>query len=59
MNLQAAGGKSKPVRILIKVLQRANDAQFAFTAQLKDQNGVLLTDATRELVFTLGLNGGI
>jgi hypothetical protein len=59
MNLQPAGGKSKPTRILIKVLQRANDAQFAFTAQLKDQNGVLLTDATRELVFTLGLNGGI
>lgn len=59
MNLQPAGGTSKPTRILIKVLQRANDAQFAFTAQLKDQNGVLLTDATRELVFTLGLNGGI
>jgi hypothetical protein len=59
MNLAAAGTKAKPVRILIKVLQRGTDAQFAFTAQLKDQNGVLLTDATRELVFTLGLNGGI
>jgi hypothetical protein len=59
MNLAPSGGKSKPTRVLIKVLQRANDAQFAFTAQLKDQNGVLLTDATRELVFTLGLNGGI
>jgi hypothetical protein len=59
MTLQAAGSKAKPTRILIKVLQRANDAQFAFTAQFKDQNGVLLTDATRELVFTLGLNGGI
>jgi len=59
MTLQAAGSKAKPTRILLKVLQRANDAQFAFTAQLKDQNGVLLTDATRELIFTLGLNGGI
>jgi hypothetical protein len=59
MNLAAAGGTTKPTRILLKVLQRANDAQFAFTAQLKDQNGVLLTDVTRELVFTLGLNGGI
>jgi hypothetical protein len=59
MSLAAAGSKGKPSRILIKVLQRANDAQFAFTAQLKDQNGVLLTDASRELVFTLGLGGGI
>jgi hypothetical protein len=50
---------AKPPRILIKVLQRANDQQFSFSAQLRDQNGNLLTDRTGELVFTLGINGGI
>ena len=59
MTLKAAGTKAPPTRILIKVLQRADDAQFAFSAQLTDQQGTLLTDATRELVFTLGKNGGI
>ncbi|HET7502083.1 MAG TPA: hypothetical protein VFK02_13795 [Kofleriaceae bacterium] len=59
VNFAAAGSKTKPSRILLKVLQRANDAQFAFTAQLRDQQGQLLTDVTGELVFTLGLNGGI
>jgi hypothetical protein len=59
LTLPPAGTGAKPTRILIKLLQRANDAQFAFTAQLRDQLGTLLTDATRELVFTLGPNGGI
>lgn len=59
MTLRAAGSGARPTRILIKLLQRANDARFAFTAQLRDQLGVLLTDATRELVFTLGPDGGI
>jgi hypothetical protein len=44
---------------MIKILQRANDPRFAFTAQLRDELGALLTDASRELVFTLGPNGGI
>ena len=57
VNLPAAGGA--PARILVKVLQRANDARFAFTAQLRDELGNLLTDRTGELVFTLGPNGGI
>jgi hypothetical protein len=58
MTLKPAGG-GKPTRLLIKILQRANDPKFAFTAQLRDQAGQLLTDGTGELVFTLGPNGGI
>lgn len=50
---------AKPVRIMIKILQRDNDARFAFTARLRDELGNVLSDATREVVFTLGPNGGI
>jgi hypothetical protein len=57
LNLPASGGT--PKRIMIKVLQRADDARFAFTAQLRDELGTLLTDRTGELVFTLGPKGGI
>jgi hypothetical protein len=60
MTLAASGtADAKPTRIMIKVLQRATDPRFAFTAQLRDELGALLTDASRELVFTLGPNGGI
>jgi hypothetical protein len=59
MTLKPAGPGAKPTRILIKVLQRATDRTFAFTAQLRDQAGQRLTDGTGELVFTLGPNGGI
>jgi hypothetical protein len=59
MTLKPAGAGSKPVKVLIKLLQRANDQQFSFTAQFRDQLGNLLTDVTRELVFTLGPNGGV
>ncbi len=60
MTLPASGtAGGKPARILIKLLQRATDARFAFTAQLRDELGTPLTDASRELVFTLGPNGGI
>jgi hypothetical protein len=52
-------GSGPPPRILIKILQRANDAKFAFTAQLRDELGNLLTDQNGGLVFTLGPNGGI
>src|SRR4029078_11895816 len=45
--------------ILVKLLQRAQDAQFSFTAQFADQFGVNLTDVSGELVFTLGPDGGI
>lgn len=60
MTLPAAGtANAKPTRIMIKVLQRATDQQLAFTAQLRDELGTALTDASRELIFTLGPNGGI
>jgi hypothetical protein len=53
----AAGTTS--TKLMIKLLQRANDANFSFTAQFSDQFGALLTDVTGELVFTLGPNGGV
>jgi hypothetical protein len=59
LNLGPSGPTFKPVRILIKLLQRQDDQQFSFSAQLRDELGALLTDQSRELVFTLGPNGGI
>lgn len=59
VNLPAGGAGVAPKRIMIKLLQRAEDARFAFTAQLRDELGTLLTDRTGELVFTLGPKGGI
>ncbi len=60
MTLPPAGSTgAKPTRIMIKLLQRAADQRFAFTAQFSDELGTPLTDASRELVFTLGPNGGI
>jgi hypothetical protein len=50
---------AKPVRIMLKILQRETDARFAFTARLRDELGTLLTETSREVVFTLGPNGGI
>ena len=50
---------SKPVKVLLKVFQRANDATFAFTAQARDENGIALTDQTGEIVNTLAANGGL
>jgi hypothetical protein len=46
-------------RILLKVLQRADDPEFAFTLRLLDQFGNVLSDTTGELVIKLGPNGGI
>jgi len=54
-----ATGQTRTARIMIKLLQRAGDARFAFTAQLRDDQGILLTDRNGGLVFTLGPNGGI
>lgn len=59
MTLAPAGPGNKPTRILIKLVQRSTDPTFAFSAQLRDELGQLLTDTTRELVFTLGPHGGI
>lgn len=49
----------KPTRVLIKLLQRANDDGFSFSAQLRDELGNLLTDTSGELVILLGPQGGI
>jgi hypothetical protein len=46
-------------RILIKVLQRAADQEFAFALRLRDEFGNPLTDTTGELVLQLGPGGGI
>jgi hypothetical protein len=48
-----------PTRVLVKVFQRANDAQFAFSTRLRDEFGNLLTDQTGELVIKLSPDGGI
>jgi len=50
---------NKPVHILIKLQQRENDAQFAFTAQTTDNQGNVLTDKVGGLIFTLAPNGGL
>lgn len=55
----SASGAGRSARIMIKLLQRATDNRFAFTAQLRDEQGILLTDRNGGLVFTLGPNGGI
>ena len=52
-------GTGSTAKILVKILQRANDATFAFTAQLRDDQGTLLTDVNGGLVFTLSTGGGI
>jgi len=59
LTLPPSGAETKSTLILIKVLQRSTDQTFRFSAQLKDEFGRLLTDTSRELVFTLGPNGGI
>jgi hypothetical protein len=54
-----ASGTGRSARIMIKLLQRATDSRFAFTAQMRDEQGILLTDRNGGLVFTLGPNGGL
>lgn len=47
-------------RIMLKAIQQVDDATFAFTMQFTDEDNNLLTDATKELVFTLSsVAGGI
>jgi hypothetical protein len=50
---------NKAVHILLKVQQRATDAQFNFKAQTVDNNNVPLTDVLGGLFFTLAPNGGL
>jgi len=55
----APSGAGSKAKVLIKLLQRATDAQFAFTAQLTDDQGIPLTDINGGIVVTLSDNGGI
>jgi hypothetical protein len=58
-NLPSYSVSKAPTRILIKLFQRAGDDEFAFTARLQDELGNLLTNATGEVILTLGPEGGI
>lgn len=50
---------NQSTRVLIKLLQRAGDPDFAFSMQLQDELGNALTDATGEMLLLLGPKGGI
>jgi hypothetical protein len=55
----AGSGPERSARILIKLMQRPDDPQFAFRVQLQDELGTVLTDSNNGLVFTLSPSGGI
>jgi hypothetical protein len=55
--MSAAGGK--PVRVMVKLFQRAQDNTFAFSAVARDENGNLITDVTGQAILTLAPNGGL
>jgi hypothetical protein len=57
--LPAYSATHSSTRVLLKVLQRANDRDFRFQMLIKDQLGNPLTDATGELVVKLSPDGGI
>lgn len=58
--LPAFGQAKKTTRIMIKAFQKVGDVGLNFTLNFADDNGNILTDATKELVFTLSPeNGGI
>jgi hypothetical protein len=58
VSLPAFESSRKLTRLVVKAYQKAGDPSFGFTIQFTDDNGNLLTNATRELVFTLGGEGG-
>lgn len=57
--LPAYATSKTPTRILIKLFQNADDDEFSFSAQLRDELGNLLTNTSGELVVLLGPQGGI
>jgi hypothetical protein len=58
--LPAFGTTKTTTRIMVKAFQKVGDVGLDFTMQFADDNGNILTDATKELVFTLSPdNGGI
>jgi len=59
VRLPAFSTSKKATRVVLKVLQRADDRDFAFTAQLKDELGNPLTEQSGEIIVKLGPDGGI
>ena len=59
LRLKPAGTTGASSRITIKILQRAAEPTIAFKARFTDRRGTPLTLDTKELVFTLGLHGGL
>jgi|GEM_PF-6375622 len=56
LNLEPGAGS---VRVTVKILQRANDPEFAFTAQLRDELGQPLSSLDNDVIVTLSPNGGL
>jgi hypothetical protein len=59
LTLKPAGTTAASSRITIKILQLAAEPAITFKALFTDRHGTPLTLNTRELVFTLGLHGGL
>jgi hypothetical protein len=59
MRLKAAGSEGAASQVTIKIFQRAVEPTITFTAKFVDSQDQALTDATGELVITLGKNGGL
>ncbi|MEO7735820.1 MAG: hypothetical protein ABIY55_33000 [Kofleriaceae bacterium] len=59
LTLKPAGTTAASSRITIKILQLAAEPAITFKALFTDRHGTPLTLDTRELVFTLGLKGGL
>ncbi|MEO7734848.1 MAG: hypothetical protein ABIY55_28085, partial [Kofleriaceae bacterium] len=57
--LKPAGTVAASSRIMIKLVQLAAEPSAKFNALFTDQNNTPLTDATGELIFTLGKQGGL
>lgn len=56
--LPAFQSDRKLTRLMVKAHQKVGDAGLGFSLRFTDEDGNLLTDATRELVFALGSEGG-
>jgi hypothetical protein len=59
LTLKPAGTTAASSRITIKILQLAAEPAITFKARFTDRHGTPLTLNTKELVFTLGLHGGL
>jgi hypothetical protein len=57
--LKPAGTVAASSRIMIKLVQLAAEPSAKFNALFTDQNNTPLTNATGELIFTLGKQGGL